>query len=152
MKPPVRLVRTTASKPLVEIDFSGAHLCRRFVLDQNYIAEFRARGRWSELAYRLWWVTSDCGRSMTRWALCTVAIAFVFAGVYPLVSLDYGEHRTPLSPLYYSVVTLTTLGYGDVVPASVPAQVVAMVEVCAGYFMLGGLLSILSNKLARRAE
>jgi voltage-gated potassium channel Kch len=54
--------------------------------------------------------------------------------------------------LYYSVVTLTTLGYGDVVPASPTAQVLAMCEVVLGYVMLGGLLSIFSNKMSRRAD
>ena len=68
------------------------------------------------------------------------------------MALDYGDQRTPLSSLYYSVVTLTTLGYGDVVPASIWAQLLAMVEVLLGYVMLGGLLSIFANKMARRAE
>lgn len=137
---------------LREIDFTGAHLCRRFILDQNFIEEFRTQGRWSEWAYRIWWLTSDCGRSMLRWSFCTAVLAFLFAGIYPFLSIDYGDHPTSLSPVYYSVVTLTTLGYGDVVPSSVPAQIVAMIEVVTGYFMLGGLLSILSNKLARRAD
>ena len=66
--------------------------------------------------------------------------------------VDYGEHRTGISSFYYSVVTLTTLGYGDAVPASVAAQVLAMIEVVLGYVMLGGLLSIFANKMARRAE
>ena len=78
--------------------------------------------------------------------------ALVFAGLFELVAIDYGEHRTPLSSLYYSVVTLTTLGYGDVVPASSWAQILAMIEVVLGYVMLGGLLSIFANKMARRAE
>ena len=73
-------------------------------------------------------------------------------GLYELVALDYGDYPTFLSSFYYSVVTLTTLGYGDVLPASPAAQIVAMVEVALGYVMLGGLLSIFSNKMARRAD
>ena len=68
------------------------------------------------------------------------------------VGVDYGKHPTYLSPLYYSVVTLTTLGYGDVVPASASGQLVAMIEVITGYIMLGGLLSIFSIKMARRGD
>ena len=82
----------------------------------------------------------------------TVAIAVFFALAYGFVAVDYGDYETAISPFYYSVVTLTTLGYGDVLPASVPAQIVAMCEVVLGYVMLGGLLSIFSNKMARRAE
>ena len=137
---------------LRDINFAGAYLVRRFVMDQNYLHEFRHRSRWSGAAYQLWWLTSDCGRSLTRWSLCVAALVLAFAGLYAMVDVDYGAHETPLSAVYYSVVTLTTLGYGDVLPASVGAQLVAMAEVFAGYVMLGGLLSIFSNKMARRAE
>ena len=102
--------------------------------------------------YRLWAASSDCGRSFLRWGLWTIVLAGLFAGLYTQVRIDYGEHETALSPIYFSVVTLTTLGYGDVLPASAAAQVVAMIEVGIGYVMLGGLLSIFSNKMARRAE
>ncbi len=135
-----------------ETDFSGAYLCRRHVLDENYLEEFRNQSRWSRLLYFVWWVTSDCGRSFLRWSLLTLAFASAFALAYTHADVDYGEHYTPLSPFYFSVVTLTTLGYGDSLPASAGAQVLAMVEVLLGYVMLGGLLSIFSNKMARRAE
>ena len=85
--------------------------------------------------------------------MLTIALQIaIFSFIYTFVGIDYGDHQTFLSPLYYSVVTLTTLGYGDIVPSSVSGQIVAMMEVCTGYLMLGGLISIFSNKLARRAE
>jgi voltage-gated potassium channel Kch len=83
------------------------------------------------------------------WTLVAVVL---YSGLFSLVGVDYGEHSTWLSPIYFSVVTLTTLGYGDVTPASVGGQLVAMAAVVTGYFMLGGLLSILSNKMARRGD
>ena len=52
---------------------------------------------------------------------------------------------------YYSVVTLTTLGYGDVLPASQTAQVLVIAQVIIGYVMLGGLLSIFATRMGRRA-
>ena len=66
--------------------------------------------------------------------------------------MDLGDNPTWFSSFYYSVVTLTTLGYGDVTPASTAAQIVALIEVVIGYVMLGGLICLLSNKLARRGE
>ena len=134
------------------INFAGAYGLRRFAHDQNYIKEFRSSGRLSSLIYYLWWVTSDCGRSMVRWCLWIVILAFFFGWMYTFVDIDYGDHRTSISSLYFSVVTLTTLGYGDVTPVSISGQVVAMIEVITGYIMLGGLLSIFSNKIARRAD
>ncbi len=137
---------------IVGVDFSGAYLLRRTIMDQNYLHEFRTQSRTTAVLYWIWWATSDCGRSFARWGLWTALLAAVFAGLFQFVSVDYGDHPTPLSPFYYSVVTLTTLGYGDVVPASAAAQTLAMVEVGLGYVMLGGLLSIFANKMARRAE
>ncbi|MBN1292826.1 MAG: pentapeptide repeat-containing protein [Candidatus Latescibacteria bacterium] len=134
------------------VNFAGAYRLRRFVHDQNFIKEFRASGRAASILYYLWWITSDCGRSMLRWCLWILILAFFFALLYTFVDIDYGEHPTVISPFYYSVVTLTSLGYGDVKPASTPGQIVAMLEVITGYIMLGGLLSIFSSKIARRAE
>ncbi len=137
---------------ILGVDFTRAFMARRFIMDQNYLHEFRSHSRTNEVLYRLWWITSDCGRSFLRWGLWTAFLAAVFAGLYQFVAIDYGDHPTFLSSFYFSVVTLTTLGYGDVQPASAPAQALAMVEVAIGYVMLGGLMSIFANKMARRAE
>ena len=135
------------------VDFSGAYLLRRFAMDQNYIKEFRESSRLAGYVYYLWWISSDCGRSISRWLALVGLIALLFAGLYELVDISYGNHEPSwFLPIYYSLVTMTTLGYGDIVPVSVPAQMIAMLQVLIGYIMLGGLLSIFSNKLARRAE
>ena len=135
-----------------DINFAGAYRTRRFIVDQNYLKEFRESSRLSSVVYKIWWVTSDCGRSVTRWSLCILLLILLYAVLYGFVTIDYGDHRTWFSEIYYSIVTITTLGYGDVQPASVGGQIVAIAEVISGYVMLGGLLSILSNKMARRAE
>jgi len=135
-----------------DLDLRGAVLIRRFVLDENYLHEFRSRGRGAALLHAAWSITSDCGRSFVRWSLWTALVIVLFGLLYTAVEIDYGEHPTPLSSLYFSVVTLTTLGYGDVLPASLPAQILVIIEVVVGYLALGGLMSIFANKMARRAE
>lgn len=137
---------------ILDADFAGAYMVRRSILDQNYLWEFRTKNRLNAHIYKLWWITSDCGRSFGRWASLTAVIAVVFAVAYGFVEVDYGDYETSLSPLYYSVVTMTTLGYGDAVPASISGQVVAMIQVVIGYVMLGGVLSIFATKMGRRAE
>jgi len=135
-----------------QADFTGAYLARRAVIDQNYLYEFRSQSRLHEYLYRAWWITSDCGRSYLRWAAWTLLFAVLFAGLYELVAIDYGLEKTALSSLYFSTVTLTTLGYGDVLPISQAAQAVVMTQVVIGYVMLGGLLSIFSSKMSRRGD
>ncbi len=134
-----------------DINFAGAYLLRRHIMDENYLEEFKNQGRLARIAYYLWWLTSDCGRSMFRWCLLIFIQALFFAFLYHLVGVDYGKYPTPLSPLYYSIVTLTTLGYGDVIPNSLAGQIIAICEVITGYVMLGGLLAIFTNRIARRA-
>ncbi len=136
---------------LRNINFTGAYQLQRFIADQNYLNEFRSSGRLNQVLYWLWWATSDCGRSMLRWCIWILVVILGFAALYTVVSVDYGSHSSWMTPIYYSVVTLTSLGYGDVIPLSATAQLIAMMEVITGYIMLGGLLSILSNKFARRA-
>lgn len=134
-----------------EVDFTGAWLVRRHIQDENYLHEFRSQSARHERLFRVWSITSDCGRSLGRWSLWTVLVAMIYAGLYTQVAIDWGDYETPLSPVYYSVVTFTTLGYGDVLPGSTAAQILAMSEVILGYFSLGGMMSILSDKMARRA-
>lgn len=135
------------------INFSGAYLLRRFAMDQNYIKEFRESSRFSGYVYYLWWISSDCGRSITRWLTMIGVFVLLFSWIYQFVDINHGQHEMDwFQPIYFSLVTMTTLGYGDVVPVSTSAQMVAMLQVVMGYVMLGGLLSIFSNKLARRAE
>ncbi len=135
-----------------EIDFTGAYLVRRHIQDENYLHEFRTRDRLSAVLHRIWWLTSDCGRSVSRWALWTGLFALGYALLYAGMDIDWGGAPTALSPLYFSVVTLTTLGYGDVLPRSAVAQAAVMSQVVIGYVLLGGLISIMSNKMARRAD
>jgi hypothetical protein len=135
-----------------DINFAGAYRLRRHIVDENYLWEFRKSSRMSEAVYHLWKVTSDCGRSLSRWCLGIVLLVILFGWLYPVLGMDFGPEGGWIGPLYYSVVTLTTLGYGDIVPVTSAARIAAMIQVTLGYIMLGGLLSIFANKMARRGE
>ncbi len=65
--------------------------------------------------------------------------------------VNYGRPPTWFTPFYFSIVTYTTLGFGDVVPATVTGEVVVSTEVILGYVTLGLLLAVLAEKLARRS-
>jgi uncharacterized protein YjbI with pentapeptide repeats len=134
------------------LDLRGAYLVRRYIADENYLYEFQVSSRLHKAIYLIWWASSDCGRSLFRWFVWLFCATLMFAAIYTQVDIDYGRHATPFSPIYFSFVTLTTLGYGDAVPASLVAQIFVTLQAITGYMGLGGLLSILGNKMARRAE
>jgi len=57
--------------------------------------------------------------------------------------------------LYYSFVTLTTLGYGDITPVHPMARALSVLEAIVGYLyvatMIGGLVGFLGAKRSERA-
>jgi hypothetical protein len=72
-------------------------------------------------------------------------VPFAFASLYSATSLStdcFSDEVKPVETLYFSYVTLTTLGYGDIVPLGM-CRVVAMTEAVVGYIMLGmGVVAI----------
>ncbi|MEE2714940.1 MAG: pentapeptide repeat-containing protein [Verrucomicrobiota bacterium] len=151
-----------------EIDFSGAYLVRRHVIDENFLHEFRHQDKLHQVLYWGWNVTSKCGRSMTRWGLFLALNVLFFACVYWAMDQwmlpggfdshlkgiggDSGLPGGFIPYLYFSVVTFTTLGFGDLSPLTVAGQVVLIVHITIGYLGLGALLSILATKFASRGN
>lgn len=135
-----------------DVNFSRAYLVRRHIMDENFLDEFRRQSRLSNITYWVWWITSDCGRSISRFGACVTLVTLGFGMAYQAVDVDFGGQPTALSPYYFSLVTITTLGYGEIVPVSMAAQALVMCQLSLGYLLLGGLLSIFATKMARRAE
>jgi cation diffusion facilitator CzcD-associated flavoprotein CzcO/uncharacterized protein YjbI with pentapeptide repeats len=139
----------------------GNALFKRYAQDQAYIEEYKLN---YPFRYALWKYSSNCGRSLSLWVFWCVFIAVGFSLVFHFhlggsesfvlneLSKEPGYHPRDWAPmLYYSVVTFTTLGFGDIVPKTQEAAWWIMAEVVMGYFMLGGLITILATKLARRS-
>lgn len=140
---------------------------KRYVADQQFI---RAFNQANPVLAHLWRWSSDYGRSLMLWAFWSLFFAFLFAFAYmPLptwmptwlrdltpqfyqtTGTYSGEPLTFWSCFYFSVVTFTTLGFGDVIADNTCARFFVTLEVIFGYVMLGGLISIFSNKLASRS-
>ncbi|MCP3942178.1 MAG: hypothetical protein GY710_11930 [Desulfobacteraceae bacterium] len=135
-----------------DIDLRGVYLAKRFISDENYLYEFKIGSKLNMFLYHVWKATSDCGRSLSRFSICILGITLVFAALYTQVDINYGDNKTWFSPIYFSIVTLTTLGYGDVLPTSLTGQIIVTLHALTGFTGLGAMLSILGNKLARRAD
>ena len=140
---------------------------KRYVADQQFIRAFKEEHPFWALIWR--W-SSDYGRSLGVWALWSLLIALSFSFVYMPAPAWFPEWLQETMPqfhqvtvtdsngdlsfwksFYFSIVTFTTLGFGDVVAANTSARILVTLEVIFGYVMLGGLISIFANKLASRS-
>jgi len=108
-----------------------------------------------------WWI-SDYGYSTFRIISCLIASAVAFALVYGI----WGRVASPgiisdrcntdakprgtdqrliriLRPFYFSVVTMTTLGFGDICanPRSIWGHILVTLQVVWGYFLLGAIVT-----------
>ncbi len=130
-----------------------APLFKRYISDEQYLDAVRkTHPTW----HWVWGITSDCGRNWILWAFWSQMIAVVFAVVYLMFpSMIAVSGPLPvgnfLTYFYFSIVTFTTLGFGDISAGSSLGSIVVLVQVIIGYIFFGGLVAMLADKLARRA-
>lgn len=86
------------------------------------------------------------GRAVLGIALTVIGTGTVF---YRLV-----EDLNWIDSLYFSVITVSTVGYGDISPETVPGKIFTMVYVVVGIGVFVGLVSTTAHHLiaARRQE
>jgi len=73
-----------------------------------------------------------------------------------LAGANYGfPHEIPghfARMLYLSVVTITTLGYGDIVPVSTTARTLIAIEAVVGILLVGLFLNAIAHEGRRGNE
>ncbi len=154
------------------INVSGCFGSPRFVrhvIDLDYIEETKDR---YPKKYWFWKLTSNCGRSILPWTAWSAALALIFGVIfahYPVwlwlpdwlqsaltsmaPQMDYNDKMIPngFTPYYFSIVTFTTLGFGDITPLNLAGQIWLTIEVVLGYIMLGGLITLFATKMVRQS-
>jgi voltage-gated potassium channel Kch len=92
-------------------------------------------------------------RAIDALASCVVVIVVVFAlGYLNMSARDPGAFNEALnrtSALYFTVVTLATIGYGDIVARTDTARTVVMMQVVVNIVILGSAVMVIAA-LARR--
>lgn len=159
----------------------GSARFKRFAQDQDFIEEFRSSwwryplyfiwlifadcGR-SFLIWAVWclffatcfaFLYTSCPGGLPSWL--QDLIPDWLCKLNQLIDAKFEQHPEAYkgeaigfwSAFYFSVVTFTTLGFGDVAANNSAARVLVTAEVILGYIMLGGLISILATKLTRRS-
>jgi tetratricopeptide (TPR) repeat protein len=96
-----------------------------------------------------------CGHGEKPWrAMAWILFYIIFFSVlfkcFDLIAFkDPGKTVCCLQSLYFSVVTFTTLGYGDIVPRDPTGQVFVVIEVIVGFLMLGLFLATIIRKMTK---
>jgi voltage-gated potassium channel len=88
---------------------------------------------------------SSLDKYLYRYLLCAAAFALSFGTIfYHLV-----EHLSWLDAYYFSVITLTTVGYGDITPHTAAGKIFTSIYVLFG---IGVITTFISLRIRRRGE
>jgi hypothetical protein len=105
---------------------------RIFIAEHNYF---------SAAMYWVWKLTANYGESLGRWFFSCLATLFLFCILFCITG-SIGPVTHTFDYLYFSTITFSTLGYGDIHPISTIGQVLSCLEVCSGFLMFGILLTL----------
>ena len=112
----------------------------RFILRAPRVdSEVLCAGISTYLLLALWWTAA--------YTLVARCVPGSFAGLPPDAKEIQG-----FEALYFSLITLTTVGYGDISPVSRPARMLAMVEALTGTLYLAVLVARLVSQHASLAS
>lgn len=100
----------------------------------------RLRDLW--LMRALGWVGRHPVRNLLLYLLAVVLVA---AGAY---ALGEGGEVSYLDGVWWAVVTLTTVGYGDISPSSVGMRLVAVWVMASGIFSVAIITGVVAAKLS----
>ena len=99
----------------------------------------------------LWRAMRASRRKITIFLFTVITIVVIVgAAMYVIEGAEHGFTSIPLS-IYWAVVTLTTVGYGDLAPATVPGRALAIVVMLLGYAIIAVPTGIVTMELTRSA-
>ncbi len=108
---------------------------------------FLTQGKYLKgLAYWIWKMTASYGESLGRWFISCLAALLLFSFLFYLTG-SIAPVTHPFDYFYFSTITFSTLGYGDLHPTSTIGQVLSCLEVGCGFIMFGVLLTLVGTRL-----
>ena len=133
-----------------QVEGSSNPLFTSFIRRKHFLKHFKSQNISNKIIFYIWLVISDCGQSFVRWGIVSGIICLLFGLLYSsfpeLFTIANERPPTKFTYYYYSIVTFTTLGFGDIVPNDIKSEIIITIEVILGYIMLGGLISIFATK------
>lgn len=99
----------------------------------------------------LWRAMRASRRKITIFLFTVITIVVIVgSAMYAIEGAEHGFTSIPVS-IYWAVVTLTTVGYGDLAPATVPGRALAIVVMLLGYAIIAVPTGIVTMELTRSA-
>lgn len=149
---------------------------RRYVRDQQYLHRFKNRHPYMHFFWKLF---TDCGWSMFRVGFWAAAFVVLFALIYwamsaptpdwlePFMPEIFRVEEFPINPrafyegndsiegfwrwLFISFDIFSNLGLRSTQPQNPTGVILVLLESMSGFLSLGMLISVLSNRFARRS-
>jgi voltage-gated potassium channel len=100
------------------------------------------------------YVSSEDSATLTRILFTLFAIIFVYSGLIYQVehSINPDEFKTFLDAVYFSVATMTTVGFGDVTPVSEVGRFLTVLMILTGIALIPWQLGDLIKRLVKTAN
>jgi len=127
------------------------HLKRKFE-DKAFIHSYKKENKWKALGWK--WLGGNYGESVICFSIWPLLIFSVFSCIYyfkPQFFFHCYGWENWFQPIYFSIVTFSTLGFGDIHPITGWGQFCVVIEVIFGYIFLGGIVSLFANKMIRKS-
>jgi len=93
----------------------------------------------------LWIYSTLLGRT----AVILLLVLFVIVVGSSLIFYHI-EHRTLFEAIYWAIITITTVGYGDIVPTTTEGRLLAMVVAISGFAGLTAALSVATHFIVEK--
>jgi len=126
----------------------NAYLSYRFSNDEISKSEYFKNKTWHVFHF----LTSGYGLKLYRILLTLLLVVFTFSIINYLFRDQFfanGDICTFLDSVYFTLVTLTTLGYGDIAPTTQPGKIVVIVQTVIGISVISLFLSSITSKVVR---
>lgn len=85
-------------------------------------------------------------------SFATIGFAGIYASVAAVDDAAFSEPLNRIGALYLSVVTASTVGFGDIHARSDAARIVVMLQIITSIGLVGVVIQVIRRAMARRVE